>query len=81
MTIEMVPIVCPRRSAGINVMTVVMSSGTMTAVPQACTIRPASSTAKPGARAETSVPAQNNDIDPTKIARTGKRCSGWIMTL
>ncbi len=75
MTIEMVPIVWPRRSAGISFITVVISSGTMTAVPQACTIRPPSSTAKPGASAEIRVPAQNADIDARKTARTEKRCS------
>ncbi len=44
MTIEIVPMVWPRRSGGISRITVVISSGTMTAVPQACTMRPPSST-------------------------------------
>lgn len=71
MTMEMVPMVCPRRSAGISFMTVVISSGTMTAVPHACTMRPASRTANPGANAATSVPTQNSDIAAMKMVRTG----------
>jgi hypothetical protein len=72
-TIEIVPMVWPRRSAGTSFITVVINSGTMTAVPQACTTRPVSRTAKPGASAEISVPTQNSDIAATKMARTGKR--------
>ena len=63
MTIVIVPIVAPRRSTGTSRSTVVISSGTITAVPAACTTRPASSTGNPGASALTSVPAVNSSID------------------
>ena len=59
MTIEMLPIVRPRTAGGTTVMTVVMSSGIMMAVPVACTMRPTSSTSKPGAIAAMSVPSEN----------------------
>ncbi|OSY39225.1 hypothetical protein BG845_03495 [Pseudonocardia autotrophica] len=62
MTIEMVPIVCPRREAGTSRRIVVISSGIITAVPVACTTRPASSTPKAGATAHSRVPALNRLI-------------------
>ena len=49
MTTGMSPIVRPRECGGTSVITVVMSSGIMMAIPLACTIRPARSTSKPGA--------------------------------
>ncbi len=55
--------VAPRRSAGTSRITDVINSGTITAVPAACTIRPAISIGKPGASAHTRVPALNSDID------------------
>ena len=62
MTIEMLPITAPRRVTGTSVITVVISSGSMIAVPPACTTRPTSSTEKPGASADSSVPALNSDM-------------------
>ena len=60
MTIEMLPITAPRRAGGTSVITVVISSGIMIAVPPACTTRATSSTANPGASAASSVPALNS---------------------
>ena len=62
MTIEMLPMTAPRRVGGTSVITAVMSSGSMIAVPPACTTRATSSTAKPGASAATSVPTLNSVI-------------------
>ena len=62
MTIEMLPIITPRRAGGTSVITVVISSGIMIAVPLACTTRPARSTGKPGASAASRVPALNRLI-------------------
>jgi hypothetical protein len=61
-TMEMTPIIRPRRFGGTIDRTVVNSSGIMIAVPDACTMRPASSMSKPGASAAMSVPAVNSDI-------------------
>jgi len=63
MTTVIVPIVDPRRSTGTNLITDVISNGTITAVPAACTIRPVISTGNPGASAEINVPRLNSDID------------------
>ena len=63
-TTVMVPMVAPRRSAGTSLIIEVISSGIITAVPAACTIRPAISIGKPGASAETRVPVLNSSIDP-----------------
>ena len=60
MTIERLPMTAPRRAGGTSVITVVISSGSMIAVPLACTMRAPSSTANPGASAATSVPALNS---------------------
>ena len=49
MTIVMVPI-APRRSGGINDITVVINNGIMMAVPPARMIRPTNSTGNPGER-------------------------------
>ena len=64
-TTVIVPIMAPRRCAGTSRITVVISSGTITAVPQACAIRPVSSRGNPGASAAMSVPVANSDIDAT----------------
>src|SRR5690606_19455318 len=74
-TIEMLPMVRPRRSAGTMFSTVVMSSGIMIAVPPAWTIRPSSRTANPGARKQIRVPALNRVIAAMNTWRTWKRCS------
>ncbi len=75
MTMEMLPIILPRSCGGTRVITVVMSSGIMTPVPEACTMRPTSSSSKPGASAAMSVPAANSPIAPRKICRVVKRRS------
>ena len=62
MTIERLPMTAPRRAGGTSVITVVISSGSMIAVPLACTTRAPSSTANPGASAATSVPVLNRPI-------------------
>ena len=51
MTIETLPMVLPRSSAGTRFISVVISSGIMIAVPDACTTRATSSTSNPGASA------------------------------
>ena len=63
----------PRRAGGTSVITVVISSGSMIAVPLACTTRAASSTGNPGASAATSVPALNRPIAVPYRARVGTR--------
>ncbi len=75
MTMVIVPIVAPRRSGGTRRITEVMSSGTITAVPQACTTRPTSRTPKPGARALSNVPVLNRLSDARKMCRGVKRSS------
>jgi hypothetical protein len=62
-TTVMVPMVAPRRSTGTSRITEVISSGIITAVPAACTTRPAISIGKPGASAEIRVPVLNRVID------------------
>ena len=55
MTIEMLPMVLPRDSGGTSVMTVVISSGIMMAVPVAWMTRPKTSSSSPGESAQFSV--------------------------
>ena len=59
MTIEIRPIIRPRDCGGTSDMMVVIMSGIMIAVPDACTTRPRSRTPNPGAVAAISVPAVN----------------------
>ena len=73
MTMEMFPMVLPREAGATRVMTVVMSSGIMMAVPLACTMRPTSSTSKPGASAAIRVPVLNSVIAAMKTGRVLKR--------
>lgn len=65
----------PRRCAGISLITVVITSGIITAVPEAWTTRPTSSVGKPGASAQTSVPAPNSVIEARNTWRDVNRCS------
>ncbi len=51
-----------------------MSSGIITAVPLAWTMRPTSRTPKPGATAAMAVPRLNNPIAATKTWRSRNRC-------
>src|ERR1700712_3558132 len=74
MTIEILPIVLPRLSGGTRFMTVVINNGIMIAVPEACTIRPSTRTAKPGANAEISVPPENSDMARMKTGRVLSLC-------
>ncbi len=67
------PIIAPRRSAGIRVMTVVKRSGIMMAVPIACTTRASSSTPKVGAAAASRVPRLKVPIARKNTARDVRR--------
>ncbi len=58
MTIEMLPMVLPRDSGGTRVITVVISSGIMMAVPTAWMTRPNTKSSRPGERAQISVPTE-----------------------
>ena len=71
----MLPITTPRRSIGTRVSTVVISSGIIIAVPDACTIRAGSSSQKPGETAASSVPAQNRPMASMYTVRVVSRCS------
>jgi hypothetical protein len=72
---EMLPIVLPRVSGGTSVITVVISSGIMMAVPQAWMTRATTSSSRPGASAAASVPRLNSDIARMKIGRVFMRWS------
>ena len=74
-TIDTRPMNRPRSAGATSVMSVVMSSGIMIAVPLACTTRASSRTSKPGASAAMSVPVENRLIAAMKIGRVAKRCS------
>ena len=74
MTMEMLPMVLPRSCGGTSVITVVMSSGIMIAVPLACTTRPTSSTSNPGAIAAIAVPRLNRLIARMNTVRVLRRC-------
>ena len=51
-----------------------MMIGTSTAVPRACTMRPVSSSSKPGAAAAMAVPRLNSPTLVMKIVRSWNRC-------
>ena len=69
------PIMRPRECAGTRVMSVVISSGIMIAVPDACTTRATRSRGKPGERNAMSVPSENRLIAAMNTARVVNRCS------
>ena len=73
MTIDRLPMTAPRRAGGTSVITVVISSGSMIAVPLAWTTLAASSTPNPGASAAISVPRLNRPMAVPKSARVGTR--------
>ena len=73
MTIEMLPMTCPRRLGGTRFITVVISSGIITAVPEACTIRPISSGRNVGETAQISVPTVKVLIASANTWRVEKR--------
>lgn len=56
------PITLPRSCSGTTVISVVISSGIITAVPPAWMIRPRSSTANDGANEDSAVPARKTPI-------------------
>ena len=68
------PMTAPRRSSGTSVRMVVISSGSMMAVPPAWTMRASSRTSKPGARAASSVPPENSPMASMNTARVDSRC-------
>ena len=65
MTMEITPIMRPRRWAGTRLSTVFISSGSIRAVPLAWTMRPVRSSSNPGAVAANNVPTVKSDIDAT----------------
>ena len=75
MTMLTLPITTPRRWIGTSVRIVVISSGSMIAVPDAWTIRPSSSTQKPGASPASRVPALNRPSAAPYTVRVENRCS------
>src|SRR6185312_5322932 len=74
-TTEILPIMRPRRSLGTRVMTVVISSGIITAVPEAWMTRATISSSRLGDTMAIAVPAENNDMARMKIGRVLRRCS------
>ena len=60
------PITRPRSCCGTIVISVVMSSGSITAVPAACTTRPATSIQKTGAAAHIAVPTRKTPMAVAK---------------
>jgi len=72
-TIEILPIICPRVAAGTRFITVVISRGNMMAVPLACTIRASSRTSNPGATAAIKVPRLKRPIAAMNSGRVLKR--------
>ncbi len=65
----------PRNAGGTSVISVVISSGSMIAVPHAWMTRAPTSTPNPGARAATSVPSENSDMAAMNTCLVVKRWS------
>ena len=74
------PMTRPRSCSGTTVISVVISSGTITAVPAACTTRPLTSSQKTGASAEISVPVMKVAIATVKAVRVVTRCRNQPVT-
>jgi hypothetical protein len=72
MTMVIVPMVAPRRWGGTRRITEVISSGSITAVPKACTTRPTSGTLKPGASPLINVPRLNSVSEVRKTLEWGE---------
>lgn len=72
-TMLTVPKNAPRRSGGTSAKMVVVRSGSIRAVPDACTIRPPSRSAKPGATPANSVPKLKSPKAVKKSVRVPKR--------
>ena len=75
-----VPMTRPRSSGATTVIIVVISSGIMTAVPTAWTIRPRRSTQNAGANAAMRVPRQNTDMARPKACRVVTLCRNQPVT-
>ena len=73
-TTEMTPMIEPRRLAGTTVMATVMSSGMISAVPVAWTMRPTSRAVKVGAHAATTVPTRKLVTAARNTCFVVKRC-------
>src|ERR1700722_6655200 len=74
-TVVMNPMVLPRVSGGARVITVVISSGIMIAVPDAWMMRASTSTGRLAARVAINVPSENNDIAQMKTGRVFILCN------
>ena len=74
------PITRPRSCWGTTVISVVISRGIITAVPQAWTTRAASRTSNVGATAASVVPARKTPIAVAKAARVVTRCRNQPVT-
>ena len=74
------PITRPRSCSGTIVIRVVISSGSITAVPAACTTRPATSRPKTGATAEITVPVRKTAIAVVNACRVVTRCRNQPVT-
>ena len=74
------PITRPRSCSGTTVISVVISSGIITAVPPAWMIRAASSTSKFGATARAAVPVENVPIATAYAVRVVTRCRNQPVT-
>lgn len=68
------PMTMPRRATGTRVRMVVISSGSMIAVPQAWTTRAHRRMGKPGAHAAIAVPAVKKPVAAMKACRVVSRC-------
>ena len=75
MTVDTVPMTCPRFAGATSANTVVKSMGMTIAVPLAWMTRATMSSSKTGATAPSSVPAVNRAIAVTNSARVLNRCS------
>jgi hypothetical protein len=75
MTMEITPMVRPRRLAGTTFSTVVNSSGIMMAVPTAWTTRPRTRTRNVGAMAASTVPSRKLTMAMVNTVRSGNRVS------
>ena len=74
------PITRPRSCSGTIVISVVISSGSITAVPAACTTRPATSSEKTGASAHIAVPSRKTAIAVVNAWRVVTRCRNQPVT-
>ena len=69
MTTVIMPMTVPRRCGGTSVMATVIRVGIISAVPTACSTRPASNSSQNGARAASTVPVRKTPVEVPKICR------------